>query len=1027
MKKQAMGVWTPAAVLVGVAGLGLLASASWGQIQWSSGAPSPVFEFEQLRANLVKAGTKGEHVVVRLTRPITDEGRQVLARAGLTVLAPVGDLCFFAALAGGRVDDGALAASGWLAGAVRIQPQWKVHRDFLNGVTQPWTIVEQGEDPMIAVYVTMFDDVPQDIGAQAVVEHKGVVVGRMASMNMIVAHVPRSAVMSLASDDAIQWIEPAAPRMQELNAENRALTGANSVQAAPYNLNGTGVVVFVFDGGKIRTTHQDLSPRVTLIPGDGSTTSSHATHVAGTVGGAGNVNFNNRGMAPGVTFLSAGVEISGQTGWLYSNPVDVERDYGVAYDMGAHIATNSIGTNIASNGFDCGWEGDYHNTDILIDTMVRGNSTVTDNNPFRIVWAAGNERGNGRCGTTYGTIGPPGGAKNHLSIGAVNANDDSMTTFSGWGPTDDGRMKPDFCAPGCQVGGDGGVTSTTSTSDTSYGSLCGTSMATPTVTGCASLLLEDYRALFPGAPDPRNSTLKVLFAQSAVDRGLAGPDYQFGYGSIRIQQAIDLMRTGNFREETVSQGVDQFFQVVVPSGATELKITLAWDDQPGTPNAIRTLVNDLDLEVFAPGGARAFPWTLNPAFPALPAVQTQRNSLDNIEQVYVQNPEAGVWSVRVHAFNVPAGPQVFSIVSSHTLMGGTPFPAVTISNVSTPDVLFPANAETVQATVNVQNDTLVPGSVRVYYRSQNTGPFSFVEMMNVGGNVWEATIPGFSCNARPQFYYAAEGQSAGVVHSPPAGPAAPYSAVVGEYVVFFVDDMEIDRGWTVGPNTATTGIWNRMDPQGTAAQPEDDTTPAPGVNCWVTDGNAGTGVGTFDVDGGFTTLTSPPINLAGQPEAVIGYSRWYSNTAGASPNADVFVVQISGDGTTWVPLETVGPTGTGTSGGWFFPSFRVGDFITPTSTVRLRFIAEDANAGSIVEAAVDDLFARIFQCLQAPCDADVNCDGSVDGFDVEVMEQAVGGDVTNFCQPDDDFNHDGSVDGFDVEAVEQVVGGLPCP
>jgi hypothetical protein len=63
----------------------------------------------------------------------------------------------------------------------------------------------------------------------------------------------------------------------------------------------------------------------------------------------------------------------------------------------------------------------------------------------------------------------------------------------------------------------------------------------------------------------------------------------------------------------------------------------------------------------------------------------------------------------------------------------------------------------------------------------------------------------------------------------------------------------------------------------------------------------------------------------------------------------------------------------------------------------------------------------------APCDADVNCDGSVDGFDVEVMEQAVGGDMSNFCQPDADFNGDGSVDGFDVEAVEQVVGGAPCP
>lgn len=67
--------------------------------------------------------------------------------------------------------------------------------------------------------------------------------------------------------------------------------------------------------------------------------------------------------------------------------------------------------------------------------------------------------------------------------------------------------------------------------------------------------------------------------------------------------------------------------------------------------------------------------------------------------------------------------------------------------------------------------------------------------------------------------------------------------------------------------------------------------------------------------------------------------------------------------------------------------------------------------------------------LSAPplCDPDVNCDGSADGFDVEAMEEAVGGDMGNFCQGDADFNRDGSVDGFDVEAVEQVVGGAQCP
>ncbi len=61
------------------------------------------------------------------------------------------------------------------------------------------------------------------------------------------------------------------------------------------------------------------------------------------------------------------------------------------------------------------------------------------------------------------------------------------------------------------------------------------------------------------------------------------------------------------------------------------------------------------------------------------------------------------------------------------------------------------------------------------------------------------------------------------------------------------------------------------------------------------------------------------------------------------------------------------------------------------------------------------------------CDGDVNCDFALDGFDVEVQEKAVGGDITDYCQPDPDFNGDFALDGFDVEAVELVVGGGPCP
>jgi hypothetical protein len=171
-------------------------------------------------------------------------------------------------------------------------------------------------------------------------------------------------------------------------------------------------------------------------------------------------------------------------------------------------------------------------------------------------------------------------------------------------------------------------------------------------------------------------------------------------------------------------------------------------------------------------------------------------------------------------------------------------------------------------------------------------------------------------------------------------------------------DLETDEGWIVGApdDTATTGIWERVDPVGTAAQPENDHTPD-GTQAYVTgQGSPGGSIGENDVDGGKTTLVSPALELAALEEPQVGYWRWYSNDQGSSPNADVFTVDVSNDdGSTWTRVETVGPSGPGTSGGWIYHSFRVADFVTPTDQVRLRFIAEDAPEGSIVEAAVDDV------------------------------------------------------------------------
>ena len=134
------------------------------------------------------------------------------------------------------------------------------------------------------------------------------------------------------------------------------------------------------------------------------------------------------------------------------------------------------------------------------------------------------------------------------------------------------------------------------------------------------------------------------------------------------------------------------------------------------------------------------------------------------------------------------------------------------------------------------------------------------------------------------------------------------------------------------------------------AQPDSDRTPPPGTMCWVTgQGTNPNDIGEADVDNGKTSLTSPPLDLAGMTEPRIGYWRWFY----ASGNQDDwFAVLISNDGgASWVPVDTT----RGVHQRWEERTIRVADFVTPTSQVRVRFIAADETPAGVVEAALDDV------------------------------------------------------------------------
>jgi hypothetical protein len=212
---------------------------------------------------------------------------------------------------------------------------------------------------------------------------------------------------------------------------------------------------------------------------------------------------------------------------------------------------------------------------------------------------------------------------------------------------------------------------------------------------------------------------------------------------------------------------------------------------------------------------------------------------------------------------------------------------------------------------------------------------------------------------------------------PAAGFAAPFRSRASDIHMILDDSCETNSGWSVMNAGATAGAWVRNAPQQTLAQPQGDHTPPPGIYCYVTDHRAGTSVGQYDVDGGATILSSPVFDAVTAPEladrqAFISYWRWFSSDRGMQPGGDQLVVQLSGNnGASWTTLEEVKDN----VGVWVRREFRIDDYMTPTSQMRLRLTTGDLLTDSVVEAAIDDIQIKIAGCQT--CYPDCNDDGAL--------------------------------------------------
>ncbi len=635
-----------------------------------------------------QAGSETVHMLVQVYEIPNEQEKGDLERAGLDLGAYVPGNAFIAAVPASRMNQ-ALAMQ-----EVRTAILWdasrKVHPRLRAQDVAPWA-----RDPTRPGWVMLMVQLHHDIDLSQLdriaEDAGGVLVSSIEGIHGGTVWLREENLEQLAQEERILWIEEGTPPMSETNDGVRGLMRAEPVFAAPYSLDGTGVRLFVYDGGRVRPTHETFrvgagASRVTSL--DATGLSNHSTHVAGTAAGDGapsSPGGRGRGVAVNASVLSAGYQQIAGPMLFWGTAGDIQADYVTARTIhNGDLGTNSIGSNTASNGFPCVREGDYGISSNLLDGIVRGDNPAVGS-AVLMTWANGNERGGagGRCGANYLTTAPPSCAKNPIHVGAVYSDGGGMTSFSSWGPCDDGRLKPIVSAPGCEtarVTGEASVLSSFASNDTAYSGICGTSMATPAVAGTVALLIEDWRAGGYGGANarPLPALVKAMMIQSAIDYGQDGPDFIYGYGEVDTKALIDLLRAGNntlngttpvrWGTNTISNGVAQSYTINVAAGTGELKASVAWDDFAAASFAGIAPVNNLNLEVVSPGGTIFRPWILNAAAPHQDAT-TGINNLDNQEQVRITNPAAGLWTVRVVGTAVPQGPQSYGLTFSSLPFG----------------------------------------------------------------------------------------------------------------------------------------------------------------------------------------------------------------------------------------------------------------------------------------------------------------------------------------------------------------------
>lgn len=448
-----------------------------------------------------------------------------------------------------------------------------------------------------------------------------VVIRNMTAASIVVIRTKFSLIKGLIDNPNIEFVDIVNSDPKEespIRQYNPEISRINKAKHNYPNLKGEGMVISLkensVDEGDI-----DLKNRVVIDESSSEEFTQHAKEMGTLIAGAGNSFKTGEGVVNGATIICTN----------FNSLFAEEKSY---YD------SNNI--KVQNHSYGTGIENFYSNESISYDQIA------VDIPELVSVFSAGNA---GAIAPEFGTYNGLTGfanltgtfkqAKNVLVIAALDStmNHESLTSS---GPAYDGRIKPELAVYGGE----------------------GTSESAALVSGSVAMLQNHYLNINGNLPT--SSMVKSVFIAGANEADILGIDFKTGYGSVNLNQSLQLLDSGWYREASVGSNDNYNFQIEVPENSAELKVVVSWIDPPANPEDATALINDLDMMITTPSNTQWMPWVLNtsPEANALAAPATRgEDHLNNTEMISLSNPESGLHLISINSGLLQNTNQTFSI------------------------------------------------------------------------------------------------------------------------------------------------------------------------------------------------------------------------------------------------------------------------------------------------------------------------------------------------------------------------------